>query len=154
MRVTPTTAGSRLWLKRPVLPVCTLIAALSTVSGINQNGYLSSKTQGDGPEDGMREKMIAVNRDQGRQGVVVFWFSRHLTVVMAMVAWVKGKGKSKEVPAVQKHGRSAVICMLARRSRTERFNYTVKYHGAARVMMSRPAGYRVASLRVAHARSV
>src|SRR3569832_337721 len=63
-----------------------------------------AKTQGDGPEDGMREKMIAVNRvTKVVKGGRILGFAA-LTVVGDGDGRVgMGKGKSKEVPAaVQK----------------------------------------------------
>ena len=63
-----------------------------------------AKTQGDGPEDGLREKMIAVNRvTKVVKGGRILGFAA-LTVVGDGDGKVgMGKGKSKEVPAaVQK----------------------------------------------------
>jgi small subunit ribosomal protein S5 len=65
---------------------------------------VQAKTQGDGPEDGMREKMIAVNRvTKVVKGGRILGFAA-LTVVGDGEGRVgMGKGKSKEVPAaVQK----------------------------------------------------
>ena len=65
---------------------------------------VQAKTQGDGPEDGMREKMIAVNRvTKVVKGGRILGFAA-LTVVGDGDGRVgMGKGKSKEVPAaVQK----------------------------------------------------
>ena len=63
-----------------------------------------AKAQGDGPEDGLREKMIAVNRvTKVVKGGRILAFAA-LTVVGDGDGKVgMGKGKSKEVPAaVQK----------------------------------------------------
>ena len=63
-----------------------------------------AKAQGDGPEDGLREKMIAVNRvTKVVKGGRILGFAA-LTVVGDGDGRVgMGKGKSKEVPAaVQK----------------------------------------------------
>ena len=63
-----------------------------------------ARTQGDGPEDGLREKMIAVNRvTKVVKGGRILGFAA-LTVVGDGDGRVgMGKGKSKEVPvAVQK----------------------------------------------------
>jgi hypothetical protein len=65
---------------------------------------VQAKTQGDGPEDGLREKMIAVNRvTKVVKGGRILGFAA-LTVVGDGDGRVgMGKGKSKEVPAaVQK----------------------------------------------------
>ena len=64
----------------------------------------TAKPQGDGPEDGLREKMIAVNRvTKVVKGGRILGFAA-LTVVGDGDGKVgMGKGKSKEVPAaVQK----------------------------------------------------
>src|SRR6187399_1399474 len=65
---------------------------------------IQAKTQGDGPEDGMREKMIAVNRvTKVVKGGRVLGFAA-LTVVGDGDGGIgMGKGKAREVPvAVQK----------------------------------------------------
>jgi small subunit ribosomal protein S5 len=97
-----------------------------------------AKTQGDGPEDGLREKMIAVNRvTKVVKGGRILGFAA-LTVVGDGDGKVgMGKGKSKEVPAaVQK------AMEEARRNMTKVSlkNGTIHHNvfgqwGAARVMM-------------------
>src|SRR5436190_19763056 len=100
---------------------------------------VQAKTQGDGPEDGMREKMIAVNRvTKVVKGGRILGFAA-LTVVGDGDGKVgMGKGKSKEVPAaVQK------AMEEARRNMTKVSlkNGTIHHNvfgqwGAASVMMS------------------
>ena len=70
---------------------------------------VQAKTQGDGPEDGLREKMIAVNRvTKVVKGGRTLSFAA-LTVVGDGDGRIgMGKGKAKEVPvAVQKAMESA-----------------------------------------------
>src|SRR6201995_5617719 len=65
---------------------------------------IQAKTQGDGPEDGLREKMVAVNRvTKVVKGGRVLGFAA-LTVVGDGDGGIgMGKGKAREVPvAVQK----------------------------------------------------
>ncbi len=100
---------------------------------------VQAKTQGDGPEDGMREKMIAVNRvTKVVKGGRILGFAA-LTVVGDGDGKVgMGKGKSKEVPAaVQK------AMEEARRNMTKVSlkNGTIQHkvigeHGASRVLMA------------------
>jgi small subunit ribosomal protein S5 len=94
---------------------------------------IQANRQGDGPEDGLKEKMIAVNRvTKVVKGGRILGFAA-LTVVGDGNGKVgMGKGKSKEVPlAVQK------AMEEARRNMT---SVTLKngtiHHGAARVMMA------------------
>ena len=100
---------------------------------------VQAKTQGDGPEDGMREKMIAVNRvTKVVKGGRILGFAA-LTVVGDGDGKVgMGKGKSKEVPAaVQKAMEEARRNMTKVSLKNGSLHHTVfGQHGAARVMMS------------------
>ena len=100
---------------------------------------VQAKTQGDGPEDGMREKMIAVNRvTKVVKGGRILGFAA-LTVVGDGDGRVgMGKGKSKEVPAaVQKAMEEARRNMTKVSLKSGTLHHTVYgQHGAARVMMS------------------
>ena len=100
---------------------------------------VQAKTQGDGPEDGMREKMIAVNRvTKVVKGGRILGFAA-LTVVGDNDGRVgMGKGKSKEVPAaVQKAMEEARRNMTKVSLKSGTLHHTVfGRHGAARVMMS------------------
>jgi small subunit ribosomal protein S5 len=98
-----------------------------------------AKPQNDGPEDGMREKMIAVNRvTKVVKGGRILGFAA-LTVVGDGDGRVgMGKGKSKEVPvAVQKAMEEARRNMTKVSLKNGTIHHTVMgHHGAARVMMS------------------
>jgi len=100
---------------------------------------VQAKTQGDGPEDGMREKMIAVNRvTKVVKGGRILGFAA-LTVVGDGDGRVgMGKGKSKEVPAaVQKAMEEARRNMTKVQLKNGTIHHNVfGQHGAARVMMS------------------
>jgi small subunit ribosomal protein S5 len=100
---------------------------------------VQAKTQGDGPEDGLREKMIAVNRvTKVVKGGRILGFAA-LTVVGDGDGRVgMGKGKSKEVPAaVQKAMEEARRNMTKVSLKSGTLHHTVfGQHGAARVMMS------------------
>ena len=100
---------------------------------------IQAKTQGDGPEDGMREKMIAVNRvTKVVKGGRILGFAA-LTVVGDADGRVgMGKGKSKEVPAaVQKAMEEARRNMTKVSLKNGSIHHNVfGQHGAARVMMS------------------
>ena len=100
---------------------------------------VQAKTQGDGPEDGMREKMIAVNRvTKVVKGGRILGFAA-LTVVGDGDGRVgMGKGKSKEVPAaVQKAMEEARRNMTKVSLKNGTIHHNVfGQHGAARVMMS------------------
>ncbi len=100
---------------------------------------VQAKTQGDGPEDGMREKMIAVNRvTKVVKGGRILGFAA-LTVVGDGDGKVgMGKGKSKEVPAaVQKAMEEARRNMTKVSLKNGTIHHNViGEHGAARVMMS------------------
>jgi len=98
-----------------------------------------AKTQGEGPEDGLREKMIAVNRvTKVVKGGRILGFAA-LTVVGDGDGRVgMGKGKSKEVPAaVQKAMEEARRNMMkvSIKEGTIYHNVTGR-HGAATVMMA------------------
>lgn len=97
-----------------------------------------AKPQNDGPEDGLREKMIAVNRvTKVVKGGRILGFAA-LTVVGDGDGRVgMGKGKSKEVPvAVQKAMEEARRNMTKVSLKNGTINHTVMgQHGAARVMM-------------------
>ena len=98
-----------------------------------------ARTQGDGPEDGLREKMIAVNRvTKGVKGGRILGFAA-LTVVGDGDGRVgMGKGKSKEVPvAVQKAMEEARRNMLKVSLKDGTIHHNVTgHHGAAVVMMA------------------
>src|SRR3954467_1808016 len=102
---------------------------------------VQAKTQGDGPEDGLREKMIAVNRvTKVVKGGRILGFAA-LTVVGDGDGRVgMGKGKSKEVPAaVQKAMEESRRNMLKVWLKSGTLHHTVYgQHGAARVMMMPP----------------
>ena len=98
-----------------------------------------ARTQGDGPEDGLREKMIAVNRvTKVVKGGRILGFAA-LTVVGDGDGRVgMGKGKSKEVPAaVQKAMDEARrnLRKVSLKDGTIHHNVT-GHHGAATVMMA------------------
>lgn len=98
-----------------------------------------AKTQGDGPEDGLREKMISVNRvTKVVKGGRILGFAA-LTVVGDGDGRVgMGKGKSKEVPtAVQKAMEEARRNMLKVTLKDGSIHHNVTgHHGAATVMMA------------------
>jgi small subunit ribosomal protein S5 len=97
-----------------------------------------AKTQGDGPEDGLREKMIAVNRvTKVVKGGRILGFAA-LTVVGDGDGRIgMGKGKSKEVPAaVQKAMEEARRNLNKVSLKNGTIHHTMYgHHGAARVMM-------------------
>ena len=98
-----------------------------------------ARTQGDAPEDGLREKMIAVNRvTKVVKGGRILGFAA-LTVVGDGDGRVgMGKGKSKEVPAaVQKAMEEARRNMLKVSLKDGTIHHDVTgHHGAATVMMA------------------
>ena len=103
---------------------------------------VQAKMQGkgaEGPEDGLREKMIAVNRvTKVVKGGRILGFAA-LTVVGDGDGRVgMGKGKSKEVPvAVQKAMEEARRNMTKVSLKNGTIHHTVMgHHGAARVMMT------------------
>src|SRR5215207_10171970 len=100
---------------------------------------IQANRQGDGPEDGLREKMIAVNRvTKVVKGGRILGFAA-LTVVGDGNGKVgMGKGKSKEVPlAVQKAMEEARRNMTTVTLKNGTIHHNVfGHHGAARVMMA------------------
>ena len=96
------------------------------------------KAQSDGPEDGMREKMIAVNRvTKVVKGGRILGFAA-LTVVGDGDGRIgMGKGKSKEVPAaVQKAIEEARRNLLKVSLKNGTIHHRVMgHHGAASVLM-------------------
>ncbi len=96
------------------------------------------KAQSDGPEDGMREKMIAVNRvTKVVKGGRILCFAA-LTVVGDGDGRIgMGKGKSKEVPAaVQKAMEEARRNLLKVSLKNGTIHHRVMgHHGAASVLM-------------------
>ena len=100
---------------------------------------MQSKPQDDARDDGMREKMIAVNRvTKVVKGGRILSFAA-LTVVGDGDGGVgMGKGKSKEVPsAVQKAMEEARRNLVKVSLKNGTVHHTVMgHHGAARVMVS------------------
>jgi small subunit ribosomal protein S5 len=100
---------------------------------------IQANRQGDGPEDGLREKMIAVNRvTKVVKGGRILGFAA-LTVVGDGDGKIgMGKGKSKEVPlAVQKAMDEARRNMTKVSLKNGTLHHMVLgQHGAARVMMA------------------
>jgi small subunit ribosomal protein S5 len=100
---------------------------------------IQANRQGDGPEDGLKEKMIAVNRvTKVVKGGRILGFAA-LTVVGDGDGKVGiGKGKSKEVPlAVQKAMEEARRDMTKVSLKNGTLHHAVYgHHGAARVMMA------------------
>ena len=98
-----------------------------------------ARAQGDGPEDGLREKMIAVNRvTKVVKGGRILGFAA-LTVVGDGDGRVgMGKGKSKEVPvAVQKAMEEARRNLAKVSLKDGTIHHSVTgHHGAAVVMMA------------------
>ncbi len=100
---------------------------------------IQANRQGDGPEDGLKEKMIAVNRvTKVVKGGRILGFAA-LTVVGDGDGRVgMGKGKSKEVPAaVQKAMEEARRNMTKVSLKNGTIHHSViGEHGAAHVMMA------------------
>src|ERR687889_1855082 len=100
---------------------------------------MQAKMASDKPDDGMREKMIAINRvTKVVKGGRILGFAA-LTVVGDGNGKVgMGKGKSKEVPlAVQKAMEEARRNMTSVTLKNGTIHHTVfGHHGAARVMMA------------------
>src|SRR5580698_307829 len=99
---------------------------------------MQSKTQSDKPDDGMREKMIAVNRvTKVVKGGRILGFAA-LTVVGDGDGRIgMGKGKSREVPvAVQKAMEEARRKMVKVPLKNGTLQHQVLgVHGAAKVLM-------------------
>lgn len=100
---------------------------------------IQARTQNEGPEDGLREKMIAINRvTKVVKGGRILGFAA-LTVVGDGEGRVgMGKGKSKEVPAaVQKAMEEARRNLIKVPLKNGTLHHTVLgRHGASKVMMS------------------
>lgn len=100
---------------------------------------MQAKMQGDKPDDGMREKMIAINRvTKVVKGGRIMGFAA-LTVVGDGDGRIgMGKGKSKEVPvAVQKAMEEARRNLKKVPLKNGTLQHTVTgHHGASRVLIS------------------
>ena len=109
---------------------------------------IQANRQSESPEDGLKEKMIAVNRvTKVVKGGRILGFAA-LTVVGDGDGRVgMGKGKSKEVPAaVQKAMEEARRNMTKVSLKNGTLHHTVAgHHGAARVMMRRRPRARASS---------
>ena len=100
---------------------------------------MQPKMQSDKPDDGMREKMIAVNRvTKVVKGGRIMGFAALAVVGDGDGRIGMGKGKSKEVPvAVQKAMEEARRNMTKVSLKNGTIHHTVMgHHGAARVMMT------------------
>ncbi|MFJ3047402.1 30S ribosomal protein S5 [Herbaspirillum chlorophenolicum] len=100
---------------------------------------MQSKTQSDKPDDGMREKMIAVNRvTKVVKGGRIMGFAALAVVGDGDGRIGMGKGKSKEVPvAVQKAMEEARRKMIKVTLKNGTLHHTVVgKHGASSVLMS------------------
>jgi len=99
---------------------------------------IQARTQNEGPEDGLREKMIAINRvTKVVKGGRILGFAA-LTVVGDGDGKVgMGKGKSKEVPAaVQKAMEEARRNLFKGAIKNGTLHHAVHgHHGASRVLM-------------------
>src|SRR6201981_2831091 len=100
---------------------------------------IQARTQNEGPEDGLREKMVAVNRvTKVVKGGRILGFAA-LTVVGDGDGGVgMGKGKSREVPvAVQKAMEEARRKMAKVKLKSGTLHHTITgKHGATTVLMS------------------
>ena len=99
---------------------------------------MSPKVQSDKPDDGMREKMIAVNRvTKVVKGGRIMGFAALAVVGDGDGRIGMGKGKSKEVPvAVQKAMEEALRKMVKVTLKNGTLQHTVSgKHGASSVMM-------------------
>src|ERR1700681_4491401 len=100
---------------------------------------IKERTQKEGPEDGLREKMIAINRvTKVVKGGRIMGFAA-LTVVGDGDGRIgMGKGKSKEVPvAVQKAMEEARRNLKKVSLKNGTLQHTVHgQHGASKVMMN------------------
>ena len=98
-----------------------------------------ARVQGDGPEDGLREKMISVNRvTKVVKGGRILGFAA-LTVVGDGDGRVgMGKGKSKEVPAAVQKAMDEARRNLRKVSLKDGtiHHQVMGHHGAAKVMMA------------------
>ena len=100
---------------------------------------IQAKPQDDARDDGLREKMIAVNRvTQGVKGGRILGVAARTVVGDGDGGVGMGKGKSKEVPvAVQKAMEEARRGMLKVSLKNGTIHHTVMgHHGASRVMMT------------------
>ena len=100
---------------------------------------MQSKMQSDKPDDGMREKMIAVNRvTKVVKGGRIMGFAALAVVGDGDGRIGMGKGKSKEVPVgVQKAMEEARRNLIKVPLKNGTLHHTVTgRHGASRVMMS------------------
>ena len=100
---------------------------------------MQSKMQSDKPDDGMREKMIAVNRvTKVVKGGRIMGFAALAVVGDGDGRIGMGKGKSKEVPAaVQKAMEEARRNMIKVSLKNGSIHHKVYgHHGAANVMMA------------------
>lgn len=102
-------------------------------------GKMTGRAQGDGPEDGLREKMIAINRvTKVVKGGRILGFAA-LTVVGDGDGRVgMGKGKSKEVPAAVQKAMDEARRNLTKVSLNNGslHHKVMGQHGASSVMMS------------------
>src|SRR3979411_2740261 len=99
---------------------------------------MQSKMQSDKPDDGMREKMIAVNRvTKVVKGGRIMGFAALAVVGDGDGRIGMGKGKSKEVPvAVQKAMEEARRKMIKVRLKNGSLHHAVQgRHGATKVFM-------------------
>jgi len=100
---------------------------------------MQAKTQSDKPDDGMREKMIAVNRvTKVVKGGRIMGFAALVVVGDGDGRIGMGKGKSKEVPvAVQKAMEEARRKMIKVQLKNGTLQHTVEgRHGASKVLMA------------------
>ncbi|MBS0309087.1 MAG: 30S ribosomal protein S5 [Proteobacteria bacterium] len=100
---------------------------------------MQAKTQNDKPDDGMREKMIAVNRvTKVVKGGRIMGFAALVVVGDGDGRIGMGKGKSKEVPvAVQKAMEEARRKMVKVTLKNGTLQHTVNgRHGASAVLMA------------------
>ena len=100
---------------------------------------MQAKAQSDKPDDGMREKMIAVNRvTKVVKGGRIMGFAALVVVGDGDGRIGMGKGKSKEVPvAVQKAMEEARRKMIKVTLKNGTLQHTVEgRHGASKVLMA------------------
>jgi len=135
------TAVSRRWLKRLAKPVCSSKPNSGAWSrqGKFKMAKFTPRAQTEGNDDGLKEKMIAVNRvTKVVKGGRTLSFAA-LTVVGDGDGRVgMGKGKAKEVPvAVQKAMDSARRNMRKVSLKNGSIHHNVRgEHGAAKVLMA------------------